>query len=80
MPVYEYQCNHCSKTFELFLQNRALVDDVVCRHCHSPKVRKLVSSFASVGHDEGSDYSAGESCGGGGCGGCSGGNCGSCSH
>jgi len=82
MPVYEYQCNDCSRKFELFVQHRMLADGIVCRHCHSPEVRKLVSSFASTGRGEDADFAAsatGGGCGGG-CGGCSGGNCGACGH
>jgi putative FmdB family regulatory protein len=75
MPVYEYKCTDCSRRFELFVQQRAMSDSVVCRHCHSPKIKKLVSTFASVG---GGDESSSDSNTSSGCGGCSGGSCGSC--
>jgi len=75
MPVYEYRCTDCSKRFELFVQQRTMSDSVVCRHCHSPKVTRLVSTFASVGATEaGVDSSSASS----GCAGCSGGSCGTC--
>jgi putative FmdB family regulatory protein len=81
MPVYEYLCGDCNQKFELFVPQRMSVDGVVCKECHSPKVRKLVSSFASVGAAGGAEtdvsYSASESTGGGCCGGACG--CG-CSH
>jgi putative FmdB family regulatory protein len=80
MPVYEYQCNDCSQRFELFIQHRMISDGVVCRHCHSPQVRKLVSSFASIGAgDVPKDVSMDEPSTGG-CGGCAGGNCSCCGH
>lgn len=75
MPVYEYKCTDCSRRFELFVQMRAVADSVVCRHCHSPKVQKLVSTFASVGAG---DSSSADTSASGGCGSCSGGSCGSC--
>jgi putative FmdB family regulatory protein len=75
MPVYEYKCADCSRRFELLVQQREMSDSVVCRHCHSPKVQKLVSTFASIGTLE----SVGESPStASGCGGCSGGSCGTC--
>jgi putative FmdB family regulatory protein len=75
MPVYEYTCEDCSRRFELFVQQRSMSDAVLCRHCRSPKVHKLVSTVASVGFAEDS-FSAGDT--GTGYAGCSGGAC-SCS-
>jgi putative FmdB family regulatory protein len=81
MPIYEYLCGDCNQTFELFVPQRMSADGVVCKECHSPKVRKLVSSFASIGAASGAEsdvfYSASETTGGGCCGGACG--CG-CSH
>ena len=73
MPVYEYACKDCSRQFELFVPQRAMADSVVCRHCSSTEVRRLVSTFASVGAGV-EDYSAGDY--GSESGGCSGGSCG----
>jgi putative FmdB family regulatory protein len=73
MPVYEYTCSDCSRRFELFVQQRAMADSVVCQHCSSTEVRRLVSTFASVGAG-GEPYSAGDY--GSESGGCSGGSCG----
>jgi putative FmdB family regulatory protein len=80
MPIYEYLCGDCNQQFELFVPQRMSADGVVCKECHSPKVRKLVSSFASVGAAAGADadtsFSASESTGGGCCGGACGCGCG----
>ncbi len=42
MPIYEYQCDHCSEVFEIFHK----IDDdgqVACPKCLGP-VRKLISA------------------------------------
>ncbi|MDB5078026.1 MAG: zinc ribbon protein [Chloroflexi bacterium] len=78
MPVYEYRCNDCNRKFELFVPHRMTTDGVVCRDCHSPKVQKLVSSFASIGGESETSYAASEPVSGGGgcCGGAGGCACG----
>lgn len=80
MPVYEYLCGDCNQKFELFVPQRMSANGVVCKECHSSKVRKLVSSFASVGATSGMDMEVAsgpsESMGGGCCGGACGCGCG----
>ncbi len=42
MPIYEYQCNHCDKVFEIFHK----IDEdckVTCPKCLKP-ARKLISA------------------------------------
>ena len=75
MPLYEYYCSDCRSKFEL-LVNHKHADDVVCMKCHSEKVRRLLSVFATQhgGEDSGYDDIA-PSMGGGACG-CGGGGCG----
>ena len=43
MPIYEYECGECGKSFEAFLRAN---DKPVkkCEYCQSRKVRKLVSN------------------------------------
>ena len=73
MPLYEYYCSDCRSTFELLVSHQH-ADDVVCMKCHSEKVRRLLSVFASPrGNSEESDYDEipsvrGCGCGGGSCG------------
>lgn len=72
MPLYEYYCSECKSKFELLVGHR-YADDVVCAKCHSEKVRRLLSLFAtsySDGEDNEYEAPAIGSCG------CGGGNCG----
>ncbi len=43
MPIYEYECTACGKTFEVFLSNH---DAPVkkCPDCKSSKIKKLISN------------------------------------
>lgn len=43
MPIYEYECTACGKTFEVFISNH---DAPVkkCQYCKSNKIKKLVSN------------------------------------
>ena len=74
MPLYEYRCGACERPFELLVASPALADSVVCRHCGSDSVRRLVSSFASHSGGESAPMQSmaprggGCACGGGGCG------------
>jgi putative FmdB family regulatory protein len=79
MPIYEYRCGDCNKKFEVFTPQRMNMDGAVCTACHSTNVRRLVSTFASVGGDMDASFSeSGESAAGGGC---CGGSCGcGCGH
>lgn len=73
MPLYEYECQKCHKQFE------ALVNagqKPVCEFCGSPRVEKLISTFAARSGE--SRPACAEHCPqfapGGGCG-CGGGCC-----
>ncbi len=53
MPLYEYRCESCGEPFS---QRRAIEErdtDVVCPHCATTKVVRLMSSFAAFSHGEG---------------------------
>ncbi|GCE18845.1 FmdB family zinc ribbon protein [Dictyobacter kobayashii] len=74
MPLFEYYCSDCKARFELLVSHKH-ADDVVCMKCHSEKVRRLLSVFASP-RGAGEDYSFdGAADAEGGCG-CGGGSCG----
>ena len=45
MPIFEYSCNACGKTFELLVKRYD--EKVTCTHCGSSDVEKLFSAFAS---------------------------------
>ncbi len=47
MPIYEYRCNGCNKTFEVI---QKFSDDPIkeCIHCSGKKVKKLISKSSFV--------------------------------
>ncbi len=47
MPIYEYRCNGCAKTFEV---NQKFSDDPIkeCIHCSEKDVEKLISQSSFV--------------------------------
>jgi len=72
MPLYEYYCSDCKVKFELLVSHKH-ADSVVCMKCHSEKVRRLLSVFASQrGASEDSLCHVAPSIGGG----CGSGSCG----
>jgi putative FmdB family regulatory protein len=50
MPIYEYRCLACQRTFEA-LQKVGEAPLSTCRLCGRNKLEKLFSSFAVVVHD-----------------------------
>ncbi|MCX8072443.1 MAG: zinc ribbon domain-containing protein [Candidatus Binatia bacterium] len=50
MPLFEYRCQSCGKTFEELVSGRER-DGVACRHCGSARVDRLLSTFA-VAHND----------------------------
>lgn len=65
MPIYEFHCRKCGTDFEE-LTSLSGVASVVCSHCGSKRVDKLMSAFAV----QGSDPMAKASAEPGGCGAC----------
>jgi len=81
MPIYEYRCSECDRSFEMFM--RPNDDDARCPHCHGSKLKREMSTFASrAGNGDGASAVAsamansGTSNGFTGGGGCCGGGCG----
>ena len=72
MPVFDYSCSECGKTYDVYHKLREVVEDVVCPHCGSAEHKKLFSA-ASVSMG-GSSSASQPSCEMGG--GCCGGACG----
>ncbi len=79
MPLYEYKCTDCGRPFELLVGSPSLADSVVCRHCGSGSVRRLVSTFAARSGSDSSIAAMERITAKGGGGGCCGGSCG-CGH
>jgi putative FmdB family regulatory protein len=74
MPLYEYYCSDCRSKFELLVSHQH-ADDIVCMKCHSEKVRRLLSVFASPrtsdadgSYEEMASSMGSCGCGGGSCG------------
>lgn len=69
MPIYEYYCADCDRSFELFL--RPGEHSAECPQCKGTKLRRELSVFSS-----GSTSEAAQTAGGAGAAACCGGGCG----
>lgn len=74
MPIYEYVCRKCSKSFEELVFSGDAAP--ACPACQEPEAERVLSAFA-VGRSEGGGGAAprevgpcGNACGSGGGGGC----------
>ena len=70
MPLYEYKCSKCEKSFEILQRNN---EKVVCPNCEGKSLEKLFSVFASSSSSESASGGGGMpsspgSCGTGCCG------------
>jgi putative FmdB family regulatory protein len=79
MPIYEYRCADCDRSFEAFV--RPHDGGAECPHCHSAKLTRELSTFAArtngdstaaasaaianSGSSNGNGFSGGGCCGGG---------------
>ncbi len=52
MPLYEYRCEECGRDFEVLQNLGETAERLVCIYCRSPKLSKMVSTFASRGSSE----------------------------
>lgn len=48
MPIYEYKCEDCGKLTEILQKGFKPENEIICPHCGSTKMQKLISSFGSV--------------------------------
>jgi putative FmdB family regulatory protein len=46
MPIYDYQCSDCGKTYDVFHKVREVEEDIVCPACNSTKHVRLISAPA----------------------------------
>jgi putative FmdB family regulatory protein len=73
MPLYDYQCNDCRATYDVFHKVKEVVEDVICPSCGSNRHTRLISApNVVVSSNPGSDSSScaenfGGSCCGGSC-------------
>lgn len=47
MPLFEFECSECNKSFEDLVRNNTDTSDVMCPFCTSQKTRKKISTFAA---------------------------------
>jgi putative FmdB family regulatory protein len=82
MPIYEYRCTDCDRSFEAFV--RPHDSGAECPNCHSTKLTRELSTFAArsngdstaaaaaamsaSGTSNGGSFPSGGGCCGGGCG------------
>lgn len=75
MPVFDYSCSECGKTYDVYHKSREVAEDVVCPQCGSTEHKKLFSAaMVSMGGKAASSSASQPSCEMGG--GCCGGACG----
>ncbi len=48
MPIYEYFCQDCEKSFALLQQVGANEENTICSECNSKNVKKKFSTFSSA--------------------------------
>ena len=76
MPLYEYRCRPCARTFELLRPMSSSAEPVACPAGH-PRAERVISLFAAR-VSQGQDLDERPS--GGGCSSCAGGACASCAR
>lgn len=81
MPMYEYGCKTCAKTFDLLRRMNQSDEGIVCPHCGENHIQRKLSTFAAFTRSSGgsSEPQAVASMGGG-CACSSGGSCGCSSN
>lgn len=52
MPIYEYSCQECRKRSSFLVINPRRPRSIVCRHCGSLKLDRLLSRFAAPKSEE----------------------------
>ncbi|MDD2998207.1 MAG: zinc ribbon domain-containing protein [Erysipelotrichia bacterium] len=77
MPIYEFECCDCHKSFDKLCSIRDDLTQVTCAHCESKNVKKKMSAFSTSGNRTSLDLA--ES-GGSSCSSCSSGSCSTCNH
>ena len=78
MPIYEYSCADCEKTFEKRRRMSQADDEIACPDCGSVHTSRGLSRFAAFSKGNGGDTHS--VAGSSGCAGCGSHSCGSCAH
>lgn len=75
MPIYEYECGSCGKTFELLVSRSKATARPACESCGSEDTRRVMSGF--FGRSGSGDGESSASVGGA-CAGCTAASCAGC--
>jgi len=62
MPLYEFQCTECDRSFEELVRSASAIAEVKCPECGSEHVRRQVSTFASKLSGGGSRFASAAAC------------------
>jgi putative FmdB family regulatory protein len=49
MPLYEYRCRKCGKSFEMLRRMQDADRDLECPECRSEEIERLLSTFGTGG-------------------------------
>ncbi|MEO0083576.1 MAG: zinc ribbon domain-containing protein [candidate division WOR-3 bacterium] len=52
MPIYEYECKDCKKTFEVLIFNKKEEKQLCCPKCGKKNITLLISTFGVAGTDK----------------------------
>jgi putative FmdB family regulatory protein len=77
MPIYEYSCSDCERTFEKLRPMSKADAEASCPDCGGTHTSRALSLFAAFSRGNGDSHAVS---GGGGCAGCGSHSCGSCRH
>jgi putative FmdB family regulatory protein len=58
MPIYEFSCSTCDRSFEELVRSAESVSEVVCPTCGGRHVKRKISLFASKANTAGAFASA----------------------
>lgn len=58
MPIYEFNCTTCDRSFEELVRSAEAISEVVCPTCGSRRVRRKISLFASKSAGGGASLAA----------------------
>ena len=47
MPVYEFRCKSCERTFEHLIRSMSAKEEIACPFCQGSDVEKTLSVFAA---------------------------------